>query len=176
MVANADLEEAEFVQGIFGALDLAEVFRSHGSAVFDARRETGAGGLVSQGQPGFARQGADVLLGQVRGDEWRKSIVQRSGFLAGTELAAIIDVHPVGEVRETKFDAAWLPSGRRVRPCSGSSGCRRCGRSLDLPVLSSGECGSEFHVRRRRSSAAANSRRGNEGESARTASIRSPRA
>ena len=37
MVADADMWEAERVQGIFGALDLAQVLSGDGPAVFDAR-------------------------------------------------------------------------------------------------------------------------------------------
>src|SRR5665213_163551 len=36
MMADADLKEAEGVQGVFGAFNLAEVFRRYSSAVFDA--------------------------------------------------------------------------------------------------------------------------------------------
>src|ERR1039458_4597795 len=49
VVANANVEEAEGVQGFFGALNLAEVLGGDGPAVFDTRGEACAGGFVGQG-------------------------------------------------------------------------------------------------------------------------------
>jgi hypothetical protein len=50
------------VQGVFGALDLEEVFRGDGAAVLDARGEAGGGGLVPDAEAGFAGEGADLGL------------------------------------------------------------------------------------------------------------------
>ena len=68
MVTHADLGEAEGVEGFFGALDLTEIVGSYGTAVFDARGEAGAGGLVCYGEARFSGEGADFLLGQAGGD------------------------------------------------------------------------------------------------------------
>ena len=62
MVADADLLEAESVEGGFGLLDLGEIFAGDGAAVLDARGEAGGGGLVGEGEAGFAGELADLLL------------------------------------------------------------------------------------------------------------------
>lgn len=59
VVADADLMEAEGVEGFFGLLDLSEIFAGYGAAVFDAGGEAGAGGLVPELQAGLLGQGAD---------------------------------------------------------------------------------------------------------------------
>jgi hypothetical protein len=65
VVADADLMEAERVEGVFGALDLAEIFDGDWAAVLDARGEACAGGLVCEGEAGFAGEGADLGLGEL---------------------------------------------------------------------------------------------------------------
>jgi hypothetical protein len=45
-MADADLLEAEGVEGLFGLFDLREVFAGDGTAILDARGEAGGGGLV----------------------------------------------------------------------------------------------------------------------------------
>ena len=67
VVADADLLEAEGVQGGFGLLDLGEVFAGDWAAVLDAGGETGAGGLVPEGETGFAGEGADFGFGELGG-------------------------------------------------------------------------------------------------------------
>ena len=63
MVADADLGEAEGVEGGFGLLDLREIFAGDGAAVLDARGEAGGGGLVGEGEVGFAGELADFCFG-----------------------------------------------------------------------------------------------------------------
>ena len=48
MVSDADLGEAEGVEGGFGLLDLRELFAGYRTAVFDAGGEAGGGGLVCE--------------------------------------------------------------------------------------------------------------------------------
>ena len=67
MVTDSDAGEAEGVEGVFGLLDLTEIFAGDGPAVFDARGETGAGGLVPEGEIGFAGEGADFGFGELGG-------------------------------------------------------------------------------------------------------------
>ena len=111
MVADADLREAERVEGVFGLLDLGEVFAGDGAAVLDARGEAGAGGLVGEGEAGVAGEGADLGLGELGGDERGEGVVLGGGLLAGAEVAAVVEVHAVGDVREAEARRGALPSG-----------------------------------------------------------------
>jgi|NGEPerStandDraft_6_1074524.scaffolds.fasta_scaffold75076_3 hypothetical protein len=85
---------------VFGALNLGEVFGGDGTAVLYARGEARAGGLIGKCEAGFANEGADLVLGQVGSGKRRECVVQRCGFLAWAELAAIVEVHSVSQVLE----------------------------------------------------------------------------
>ena len=114
VVADADLREAERVESIFGAFDLAQVLSGYCPAVFDARGEAGAGRLVGDGEAGLAGEGADFLLGQVGGGQGRERVVHRGGFLAGTEVAAVVEVHAIGEVGEAELEARGFHLGEEL--------------------------------------------------------------
>ena len=87
VVADADLLEAEGVEGGFGLLDLAEIFAGDGAAVLDAGGEAGAGGLVPEGEVGFVGEGADLGLGELGCDERGDGVVLGGGLLAGAEVS-----------------------------------------------------------------------------------------
>ena len=111
MVADADLLEAEGVKSSFGLFDLGEVFAGDGAAVLDAGGEAGAGGLVPEGEAGFAGEGADLGLGELGGDERGYGVVLGGGLLAGAEVPSVVEVHAVGDVGEGFLGAELLHLG-----------------------------------------------------------------
>ncbi len=114
VVADADLGEAEGVEGVFGLLDLGEIFAGDGAAVLDARGEAGAGGLVPELEAGLVGEGADLCFGEAGGDERGDGVVLRGGLLAGAELGAVVEVHAVGDVSEAAGCAALLHLGEEL--------------------------------------------------------------
>src|SRR6185312_16888315 len=100
MVSHTDLREAERVQRLFGALYLAEVFGSHGAAVFDARGEACAGRLVCQCEAGIAGEHAHLSFAESGVDQRREHTVTGRGALAGAMVATVVEVHAVGDVRK----------------------------------------------------------------------------
>ena len=114
VVTDADLGEAEGVEGGFGLFDLGEVFAGDGAAVLDAGGEAGAGGLVPEGEVGFAGEGADLGLGELGGDERGDGVVLGGGLLAGAEVSAVVEVHAVGDVGEAVLGAELLHLGEEL--------------------------------------------------------------
>jgi len=114
VVADADLMEAERVEGLFGLLDLREVFAGDRTPVLDARGEAGGGGFVPEGKTGLLGEGADLGLGELRGDQRRDGVVLGCGLLARAEVAAVVEVHPVGDVAEALGGAGLLHAGEEL--------------------------------------------------------------
>lgn len=98
VMTDADAREAERVQSVLGLLDLSKCFGCDLAAVLDARGQACGGWLVPEAQASGAGEGANLGLGELRLGQRRARGVERGGLLAGTEVAAIIEVHAVGEV------------------------------------------------------------------------------
>ena len=114
VVSDADLREAEAVESGFCAFDLRKIGGGDGAAVLDAGGEAGTGRLFCEGEASFAGEGADFGLGELRGDQGSEGVVHRSGLLAGAELAAVVEVHAVGNVGETGLLAAGFHAGEEL--------------------------------------------------------------
>lgn len=114
VVADADLGKAEAVENGFGAFDLRKIGGGDGTAVLDAGGEAGTGRLFCEGEASFAGEDADFGLGELRGDQGSEGVVHRSGLLAGAELAAVVEVHAVGNVGETGLLAAGFHAGEEL--------------------------------------------------------------
>ncbi len=112
VVADADLPEAECVEGGFGLLDLREAFGGDGEAVGDAGGEAGTGGLVGEGKAGLTGEGADLGFRELGGDERGEGSVLSGGLLAGAEGGdvggAVVEVHAIGDVGEVPGAAKAL--------------------------------------------------------------------
>ena len=114
MVADTDAGEAQGVEGVFGLLDLAEIFAGDGAAVLDAGGEAGAGGFVPELEAGLVGESADLGLGELGGDEWSDGVVLGGGLLAGAEVSAVVEVHAVGDVGEAFFCAELFHLGEEL--------------------------------------------------------------
>ena len=114
MVSDADLREAEAVESGFGAFDLRKIGGGDRAAVLDARREAGTGRLFCEGKASFAGEGTDFGLGELRGDQGSEGVMHRSGLLAGAEVTAVVEVHAVGNVRETSLLATGFHAGEEL--------------------------------------------------------------
>jgi hypothetical protein len=108
VVTDADLVEAKGMEGGFGLLDLGEIFAGDGSAVLDAGCKAGRGGFVPNDKIGLMSEYADLLLSELSGDQRCFGMVLSGGLLSGAELAAIVQIHTVGDVMEVADGALGL--------------------------------------------------------------------
>ena len=105
VVAHAELAEAEVAQALFGALHLLEDFTGDSASVLDARGETRRGGAIPEGIAGSFGERADFNFCDACLGQWCENRVLFCGALAGTEIAGIVGVHSVGDVREAELGA-----------------------------------------------------------------------
>ena len=118
VVADADLREAEAVECLFGLLDLGEVFAGNWASVLDAGGEAGTGGFIGEGEAGFAGEGANFRLGELRSDQRCDGVVLGSSLLSRAEgsdsRGLVVEVHAVGEVGEVAGGAGLLHVGEEL--------------------------------------------------------------
>src|SRR5580658_4803194 len=113
-MADAELAKAELAETLFGALHLLENLAGDGAAVFDPRGQTRSGGAVPKGIASRLGQGAHVELGKAGVGQRSEDGVLLGGALAGAEIASVVGIHAVGDVRETKFRAERLHDGEEL--------------------------------------------------------------
>jgi hypothetical protein len=114
MVANPDLRKSEDVEGFLCLLDLREILACDGTAVLDARGETGAGGFVPELKTGLEGEGANLLFVEASDDEGGDGMVLCCSLLTRTKLGAVVEVHAICNVSETARGALDFHLGEEL--------------------------------------------------------------
>src|SRR6202166_227999 len=114
MMAYSELSESEVANGVFAPLDYVERLTRHRAAVLDARGEAGRCRLVPNTQASPARPIANLLLRQSSLQEWSGDVVLLCGLLTGTEVALIVEVHPVRNRVEVPRFAQFLHHDKQL--------------------------------------------------------------
>ncbi len=119
-------------------------------------------GLSARVRPASRARAANLLLGKVGCGEGSECVMQRGGLLAGAELGAVVEVHPVGEMRETELQARGFHLGEElilaveaaILVVAGVVGIFQLAglQDVDRDVVfgCEGECGGEFTARQGR--------------------------
>ena len=108
------MQKAQRVHRILGALHLAQVLRRHCAPILDARRQACAGRLIGHLQPGLARQSANLLLAQLRLGQRSQRVVHRGSALPGPQIAVVVQVPAVRNLREPQFHPRRLHLGEQL--------------------------------------------------------------
>jgi len=91
-MAYAKLTESQLAQGVFAAFDHAQSFTCDRSAILDARRKTGRGGLVPDPQSGGVREVPDVLLREPSVEQRGCDAMLAGVVRRGPDLIGVLDV------------------------------------------------------------------------------------
>ncbi len=108
MIPHAELAESTFPQISLRPLDPQQRLARDGIPVGDARGKTGRCRLVPHRQFRLMRQRADIRLRQPRVHQRRRDAVIQRRLLPGPEIAAIIEIHAVGQMLKTQPYARFL--------------------------------------------------------------------
>ena len=122
MITHTEFAKATPPEIILGLFDPAERFAGDGVAVSDSGGKTSRSWLVPQLQTCLQSKLADVGLGQSRLHEWSEHATIAGGLLAGTEIAAIIQVHAISQVLEAKAFARFFHFGKKLRLAEETAG------------------------------------------------------
>src|ERR1700751_2872357 len=114
MMAYPELAESEGAQGVLAALHSQQIFPGHGTAVFDAGRETSRGRFVPYAQTRCAGKLADLIFPQTSVEQRRCHFVPHSSLLAGAEIPAIIHIDTVSDGVKASIFAKLLHRGKEL--------------------------------------------------------------
>src|ERR1700684_2410761 len=95
MMADTELAETQIAEGVFAPFYNRESFARNRAAVLDAGGKAGGCGLVPDAQASGAGESADFVFGERGIEERRNHVMIGRSFLAGTEVALVVQIHAV---------------------------------------------------------------------------------
>ncbi len=110
VMADAELPEPQRAHRVLAFFHDRKRFAGHLAPVFDAGRQARRCGLVPDAQAGATGERANFLFGKSRIEQRRDNMVRDRSFLAGTEVALVIQVDAVCDGVRTRAPRAVPPS------------------------------------------------------------------